>query len=539
LRSPTRRRTAALALVGLLAGFVPVLLGAAPARADTVTTPTSCTNTAQAGTTALPITLSGNGTPNPATLGVDDVTLAGATFGIDVPPAVLLAGYGLGLLTIGVNNIPANVNVTLLASGATVPSQTVGPIAVVGVTTITDPTPENKTSGDESATPLAVSAPLPTTTWTPSGGPLSLRLGDSSTTALVGPGGIIQVTFSCTPGTPSPAGCGPAPAPACTGTTPVPALPFTTVTVNAPETPPVCVGESASVGITQSIPINLVDNCTDVNGNIDLSTFTVSTPSAGTLSGSNGVYTYTAPATDPGAPVVLDFSVSDTAGNPSNTAQVSITILANNCDATAGACSLTEILVQPVVGTTMTLDKLPGVIMMSTVVLNGSPQASSGSLQDLTVINARGTAAGWTLSGFVTDIGAPGGPTITLPTGQTIPACSAAGSLGTQPTPHRLCIPGDNLGWSPTAAVAHDVIPGDVAQVNAGAAHAADAATWLADLIAGGANGLGGLNEVNVLCSSPVDHSGGTFACDAALFLGVPASAGAGTYSGGLVLTLV
>jgi hypothetical protein len=528
--------------LGLTAGALPVLLGATPARADTVTTPTSCTNTAQAGTTALPVTLSGDATPNPATLGVDDVTLAGATFGINVPPTVILAGYGLNLLALGVNNIPAEVNLTLLSSGAAEPSQSVGPIAVVGTTTISDPTPANRTSGDESATPLAVSATIPSTTWTPTGGPLSIRLGDSSTTALVGPGGVIAVTFSCTPGTPTPAGCGAAPLPACTGTSPVPALPFTTVTVNAPETPPVCTSESLSVGITQSVPINLVDNCSDVNGNIDPTTFVVSTPSAGSITGSNGSYTYTAPASDPGAPVVLDFTVSDTAGNVSNTAQVSITILANSCDATSGSCSLTEIVVQPVVGTTMTLDKVAGVVMMSTVVLNGQPQASTGSLQDLTVINARGTAAGWTLSGFVTDIGAPGGPTITLPTGQTVPACSAAGSLGTMSAPHRLCIPGDNMGWSPTAAIAHAIIPGDVAQVTAGPADAADAAEWLATLIANGAagtDGIGGLGEVNVLCSSPTDHSGGTFACDASLFLGVPASAGAGTYSGGIVLTLV
>ena len=51
--------------------------------------------------------------------------------------------------------------------------------------------------------------------------------------------------------------------------------------------------------------------------------------------------------------------------------------------------------------------------------------------------------------------------------------------------------------------------------------------------------GIGGLAETNLLCSAPTDHAGGTFSCDAALFLGVPASAGAGTYTGGLVLTLV
>jgi hypothetical protein len=390
LRS-TRRRVANLALLGLLAGMVPVLLGATPASAGTVTTNNSCTNNAQPGTSSLPITLSGTGSPNPITLGSGDITLAGATFGIDVPSATLLAGYGLGLLTVGVNNIPANVNLTLLASNTSQGSQAMPPMAVTGVTTITDPTPADKTSGDETATPLTVSATVPTSTWTPStGGDVAFSLGTSSTSALVA-GGIITVTFTCTPGDPGPVGCGPAPLTACTTTIPVPALPFDTVDVQAPPTAPSCTNESASVGITQTIPINLVDNCTDVNGNIDLTTFTVSAPSVGTLTGADGVYSYEAPATDPGAPVVLDFSVSDSGGLVSNTGQVSITILANSCtapvtgdpdaipgsgDEVTGSCSLTEIVVQPVVGTTMTLDKDPGLVVMSPVVLNDEPQAS-------------------------------------------------------------------------------------------------------------------------------------------------------------------
>jgi hypothetical protein len=548
LRSRFRRRSAILAVLGLFAGLVPALLGATPASAATVTTPNSCTNNAQPGTSALPITLSGTATPNPAILGSGDITLAGATFGIDVPSATLLAGYGLGLLTTGVNNIPANVTLTLLGSNTSQGSQTLPPMSVTGTTTISDPSPDNKTSGDETATPLTVTANVPTTTWTPTGGPVALSLGNSSTSALVA-GGIITVTFACVPGVPSPAGCGPAPLTACTGTTPVPALPFDTVTVTAPPTAPVCTNESTSVGVTQSVPINLVDNCTDVNGDIDLTTFTVGTPAVGSLTGSDGVYTYTAPATDPGAPLVLNVTVSDAGGLVSNTATLTITILANSCDATAASCSLTEIVVQPVVGTTMTLDKDAGLVVMSPVVLNGQAQASSGTLQNLKVTNARGTAAGWTLSGFVTDLGAPGGPTITLPPsagGNTIPACSNAGSLGGAlgggNVANRLCIPGDNMGWLPAASIAHNVIAGDVAQVTPGDGDATTAANWLSLLVAAGAagvDGIGGLQENNILCSSPTDHSGGTFACDASLFLGVPASAGAGTYTGGLVLTLL
>jgi hypothetical protein len=229
-----RRRRLAAALFALplwTATLAYATLSATPAAAGSVTTNTSCTNNAQAGTSSLPITMTGSATPNPATVGDKTVTLAGAQFKIDVPGATLLAGYGLGLLSAGTNSIPASVNLTLLASNTKEGSQTLPPMSVTGVTTITDPTPANKTSGDETAAPLSVTADVPESKWSPTGGDVAIRLGDSSTQAQVGPGGIIKVTFTCTPGTPTPAGCGPAPAAACTGTNPVPAEAFTTVSL--------------------------------------------------------------------------------------------------------------------------------------------------------------------------------------------------------------------------------------------------------------------------------------------------------------------
>ena len=49
---------------------------------------------------------------------------------------------------------------------------------------------------------------------------------------------------------------------------------------------------------------------------------------------------------------------------------------------------------------------------------------------------------------------------------------------------------------------------------------------------------MNGTGAGSTLCSSATDHSGGTFGCNAILWLGVPASAGAGTYTGNLTLTL-
>ncbi|RMH80828.1 MAG: hypothetical protein D6683_04875 [Actinomyces sp.] len=193
-----------------------------------------------------------------------------------------------------------------------------------------------------------------------------------------------------------------------------------------------------------------------------------------------------------------------------------------------------------VIGAALTMEQTAQFVALSDVTLNGSPQVSSGAINQVTVTNARGNGVGWTVTGFVTDFGAPGGPT-TDPDGPgPLPPVPDCGFLGG--TPDRLCIPGDNLGWSPSAVVAHATIPGDVAAVTAGPAHAVDAVDWLSQLTTAGAagtvNGLGGLNEPNVLCSAAAGVDGGTFTCDATLWLGVPASAGTGTYTGVLTLTL-
>lgn len=572
-----RRRSAVLATAGLLAGLVPALLGASPASAGTQTTTNACFSNATATYSDLDWSLSGTGTPNPITLGSGNITLGSSTVAVNIPATLLIAGYNLGLLTVGANNIPTTVYVARTATNVSGTATQVDNFSTSVTTTITDPDGIPGT-GDETATPLAVNQPLPDMVVTPTGGNVSFAqaapgsigsvpLGTGGAPLAVNgslfaqasvAGGLIKANFDCFPGTTiiNPPG-------GTSGTTFTPStpVPFETVTVTAPPTAPVCTDETLSVGAGQTATVDLTNNCTDVNSNIDPTTFAVSalspaSPAGGTLTptATPGVYDYTAPATDPGL-ITFTFTVSDLGGLVSNTANGSITVLANQCDATSAACSLTEIVVQPVVGTTMTLDKAPGQVMMSTVVLNGQPQVSTGAIQQLTVTNARGTAAAWNVTGYVTDLGIAGlTPTFSPLPGVVIPACSAAGSFGLVTTPDRNCIPGDNLGWNPSAAIAHDRIAGDVAHVVPGPAHDTTAAGWLAQLIAAGSgapasatppstvpgpDGLGGLQEQNNLCGAPVDQSGGTFTCDAALFLGVPASAGAGIYTGGLVLTLL
>jgi hypothetical protein len=560
------------------------MLAGGAAQAGTQANTNACFVSVTSTYAELDVTLSGTGSPNPATFGVDTITLGSASIQLDVPGAVIEAAYAIGAAQVGLNTYPVAVDLTILGSNTAEGSQTIlsaypddngtpgDPsddipgfgLFGTGTTTVTldddGGTPGDPTDDTVSATPVTISLPIPAgllAPWTPSGG--DVEFSDGGSVIRVDAGFPLPAVFTCNPGTGTPAGCATTPGTDCTGFTPATPIPFETVVVNAPPTAPVCLDESVSVGANQSIGIDLTDNCSDVNSNIDPSSYTntplvPASPAGGTLTpgGTLGTFTYDAPATDPG-PVTFTFDVSDTTALVSNTATVTITVLANQCDATTLPCDLTQVIVQPVAGTTMTMDKVPGQVIMSPVVLNGQPQVSSGALQSITVTNARGTAAGWDVTGYVTDIGAPGSPTIEPIPGVVISACSAAGSFGLQPVPDRLCIPGDNLAWGPAAVIAHDRIAGDVAHVIAGSAQATDAADWLAQLIAAGAaapasdtpptvvpgvDGLGGLQEPNLLCQAPVNQSGGTFQCDASLYLGVPASAGAGNYAGGIVLTL-
>jgi hypothetical protein len=582
-------------MAGVAVGVSSAAVQAAP---GTLAVTNACLSNATVTYSDLTWTLKGAVTPNTVTRG-DTVTLTNSSVVVDIPATLLIAGYNLGLLVVGNNAIPTTIFVAREATNVDTGGGAKGTVTKVDQFTITANTFITDTPGPTptdphvvTATPLNINQPLPDFTVTTLGGNVEFRQGGTGSIGNIPvasvqqaapgvqaypaaplpvagglwasasvAGGLIRANFDCSAGTTNIS-----PVPGTSGPTFTPAAaiaPFETVNVVAPPTAPVCTSEAPSVGVTQSITINLNDNCTDDNeaqGGGSPFTFAVSAPSAGTLTQTApGVYSYTAPATDPGAPVVLTFTATDSGIPPltSTPTNISIKVLGNQCDATAAPCDLTQIVIQNVVGTVMTMDKVPGVVSMSDVTLNGAPQVSTGALNTLTVTNARGTAAAWSVTAYATDLGASGTPTFTVPVapGAVIPVCSNAGAgpftaVATAESgpigSNRLCIPGDNLGWSPAAVVGHSTIPGDVAEVVAGAPSAADAATWLAALVAAGntkdpgvgVNGLGGLGSTNTLCSAPVNHSGGTFTCNASLYLGVPASAAAGTYQGGIVLTL-
>jgi Neocarzinostatin family len=246
---------------------------------------------------------------------------------------------------------------------------------------------------------------------------------------------------------------------------------------------------------------------------------------------------------------------------PGNNVTVNVTIQAAvaypaNCDVTTQAnCQLKQIVVIPVSGADLTMSQngTPPVIdtLGHTVVgtncsgpavtLNGKPQNACGVMAPVTVTNARGSDAGWSLTGQISDfLDASVPPTTT---------CDTPGTFSSH------CIPGGNLSWGPVAGVAHDVVPGDVAQVSAGTAIAPPSVLGAvlqssgplantnlqANPVIEPAPVAGLHDSAQTLCNSASLHSGGTFECGANLVVAVPASAfapGAPGYQAILTLTL-
>jgi len=172
-------------------------------------------------------------------------------------------------------------------------------------------------------------------------------------------------------------------------------------------------------------------------------------------------------------------------------------------------------------GDGLRLQHLAPTVALSPVSLGNGAVVASGMLPPLIIDNDGVNSVGWTLSAYVTDFLGPGAPN-----------CAIAEAD---------CIPADNLGWLPSIPVEYRASSPGAAGVVAGPPMASSPADWLAQLrLAGqaGVNGLGGLGEVNVLCTAPPGSPSSTVGCGAELFLGVPASAASGAYSGVLVLTI-
>lgn len=178
-----------------------------------------------------------------------------------------------------------------------------------------------------------------------------------------------------------------------------------------------------------------------------------------------------------------------------NSAVAPFSVSSNSCTAATaatptGSCAIQQTVQQQVSGGNLSMSQQSALISMSAITLDGSNQTSTGALNQVTVIDARGTLGGWTLTGAVTSL-----------------------TTGSGDANHT--IPNTAISWAPTCAATGGAIPAEVASGTAGAIPSSAA-----------------------LCTAVAGGGGGTFTGNASVSVVVGSSKAAGLYSGTLTLTL-
>jgi hypothetical protein len=361
----------------------------------------------------------------------------------------------------------------------------------------------------------------------------------------------------------------------------------TTTAPPAPTAPTCATPQTTQVGGGQSVQVT--PSCANTTPPFNLATSTVNltVPAAHGVAtvGAGNVLTYANTAGDPSQSDTFSYTVSNSVG-ASNTVVVNIAVLQNQCTVPGGqvggsgtpgpsqdgtltaagtSCSLRQVDVLPIAPTSLSMSEaagygnpdfdhavLGGVFNSSTwactpgpVALNGLPQTACGSMNPVTVINARGTDAPWTLTAQVGDF-------IDGTRGAT-DQCSSGRNID-QPVPNNHCISGDALGWIPVANILQPGALSDTGAVVAGPIlFPPDAPAQIRapfpptpgsprqNINSVLAPTVGLHNTAETLCSAPTNQSGGTYECDARLVMLVPASAAAALnpgYTAVMTLTL-
>ncbi len=379
-------------------------------------------------------------------------------------------------------------------------------------------------------TELDILVTLADTTWTAAGGS-NLTVAEQSVAPsdLVVPSTAdvasapLHFTTTMNPLTTSPVDASVTCWPGTTATDPVPtgaavpgaSTPFATASVPAAPDVPTCLATAVTVTAGASTTVDAPARCTDPAGTLAPSTVTITAPALGgstTVDPVTGVITYTNTSTTAVADQ-FSYTIANQAGLVSAPATVTVQIVAA-CDPLAGSCPTGPVVPVPVpvTPTGLVAHQADWFVPLGNVVLRGDYAVVSGALQPLTITDARGSGLGWSITASVSDF------------------VDATATSTTCPAPTRTCIPGNNMGWVPAAKVVSTQIPGSVSQVIPGPSLSDTLAPWLVPL-----NGTG---TGSVLCFAPAGQGGGTYRCDARLFLAIPASAGVGAYAANLTLTI-
>jgi hypothetical protein len=316
-----------------VAAMAAVTLPAGNALAAPQTYPNACRNSAvPTNWDQVSVINSATSPAGPVSPG-DTVPLTNITTQMSIPGAIFVAGYNLGLLTKGVNNIPGHISQVIDGANTTQGSQSTNTVDSVLTTTITDPDGTAST-GDETASDASTLVNFADMSWTAgTGGPIAFAehndktLTGSSGGGLIAiadlAGGIIKVQFHCTAG--SVAGSNPG--------TPTFADAPAFATTAAGNHAPVCSAGTVTVPHATRVTVNL--SCTDADAGQTLTRTIVTNPAHGTLGAvSGGTVTYK-PRTTYGGSDSFTFKATDNQGGVSNTARITLKVKAGKTLLTA------------------------------------------------------------------------------------------------------------------------------------------------------------------------------------------------------------
>ena len=212
-------RSSAFAVLAVVVAAV-FALPASSASAGSATVPNACANSATANFSQMGVTTSGDDGLTTVAPGGTTAT-SGLSQSVAMPGDIFVAGYNLGLLVVGENNIPANMRSTIEATNTVEGVQNTNTVggsppdgSLTVPTTITDPDGVRGT-GDETATDPAFSVAYDDMDWTVgAGGTINYRQDSiaaapptaANNTLLINTliDGVLNVAFRCAPGTAPP-----------------------------------------------------------------------------------------------------------------------------------------------------------------------------------------------------------------------------------------------------------------------------------------------------------------------------------------------